>query len=431
MTTTLLAPPNTETRANLKHLYADIAWFGLVAGSVMAFLTIYAARLGATGVQIGLMAAGPAAINLLVSLPAGRWLENRPVIRTTFWSSIIHRLGYLALVPLPWLFTAELQIWSMIGITLLMSIPGALLAISFNAMYADIIPPERRAHVVGRRNMLIAISVTLTTLLCGQILDRAPFPVNYQIVFGIGVLGALASSYHLGKLRRSDETPPTRIWQPTGDMGRPGILRFIDALRSPPGLRFLTRSKGRSLFRLDLMRGPFGLFMAAYFLFYAFQYVPLPLFPLYLVQELDLSDSAISLGTALFYALMVMGSLRLSYMSARLGHRRVVIMGALLFSVYPLLLGLARDATIYWAASIIGGLVWAVLAGGLVNRLMERVPPDDRPAHMALHNLALNLGILVGSLLGPLLAEWLGLRDAILLSSFLRLGAGILLVFWA
>jgi predicted MFS family arabinose efflux permease len=61
---------------------------------------------------------------------------------------------------------------------------------------------------------------------------------------------------------------------------------------------------------------------------------------------------------------------------------------------------------------------------------MERVPADNRPAHMALHNLALNLGILGGSLLGPLLGDWLGLRPALALSGLLRALAGFLLIIW-
>ena len=36
----------------------------------------------------------------------------------------------------------------------------------------------------------------------------------------------------------------------------------------------------------------------------------------------------------------------------------------------------------------------------------DDVGEDDRPGHMALHNLALNLGILIGSLLGPILGAF-------------------------
>jgi predicted MFS family arabinose efflux permease len=66
-----------------------------------------------------------------------------------------------------------------------------------------------------------------------------------------------------------------------------------------------------------------------------------------------------------------------------------------------------------------------VVNAALLNRLLERVPEDDRPAHMALHNIALNLGILGGSLLGPLLGSWAGLRPTLLLAAGLRVISGI------
>ena len=99
----------------------------------MAFLNVYAARLGASGLQIGLLTAGPAVVNLLVSLPAGSWLEGRPLIPITFWTSLASRFLYVLLIFLPWLFGDRLQISVMIWLTLLLSFPAAILAISFNA----------------------------------------------------------------------------------------------------------------------------------------------------------------------------------------------------------------------------------------------------------------------------------------------------------
>ena len=104
---------------------------------------------------------------------------------------------------------------------------------------------------------------------------------------------------------------------------------------------------------------------------------------------------------------------------------------ALIFGSYPLILGVARGVELFLVASLLGGVAWSIAYGGLVNRLMERSPTDDRPAFMAIHNLALNLGILGGSLAGPLLDDWFGLRPAMLLVAGLRLLAGVLLAVWA
>jgi MFS family permease len=155
------------------------------------------------------------------------------------------------------------------------------------------------------------------------------------------------------------------------------------------------------------------------------------MFPLFWVQDLRLSDGAISVGNALFYAAMALASLRLGQWSDHLGHRRLLIVGGLLYGAYPLLTGLARDVSLFWIASALGGAIWGVLNAALLNRLLERVPERDRPGHMALYNIALNLGILLGSLAGPGLVGWIGLRPALVASAGLRLLSGFVFVLLA
>ena len=421
---------NSNLRANCHHLYVDALWFGVLSGSAMAFLAIYAARCGASSIQISLLTAGPALVNLFFSLPVGRWLEQKSLAPVTFWSAIAHRLGYVLLLPLPWLFTTYQETWMLVLITILMSLPGVALAIGFNALFADVVPPEMRGVVVGKRNALLAIGVVLTSLLCGQLLDRIVFPLNYQIVFGIGVLGALFSTYHVGRLR-SQLVPPPRIGQPLQDFARPGFLHFADGLRISAGLRYLTRLKESNLLRMDLLRGPFGPFMGAYFLFYLSQYLPVAFFALWYVNGLGLSDWEIGTGSAMFYGSSLLASMLMGKVSQRLGHRHLLVGSTLFFCTYPLLLSLAWDVTLYWVACVITGFNFAWLSGSLLNRLMERTPVDDRPAHMALHNLTLNLGILCGALVGSLVAETFELRIALLIAAGLRLLAGVLMIFWA
>jgi len=419
-----------ESRANFRNLYADVFWFGILAGSTMAFVAIYAARLGASSFQVSLLTAGPAVVNLLFSLPAGRWMEGRRLVRVTLWSALWQRSGYLLFIPLPLLLSSGGQVWALAGITLLMSLPGTLLAIAFNAVFADLVAPEWRAQVVGRRNALLAISMITTSLLCGQVLDRVIFPYNYQIVFALGALGAWLSCYHLSRLRLAGEPPP-RLRSFSRAISPRGGRRFLEAVRRLFNPRLLSRSDGRSLLRPDLLRTSYGTFLLACFVFYMFQYVSIPIYPVFNVNVLQLTDGQISLGSAFFYTTMMLASFGLGFLSMRMGHRRVLIAGSLLFGLYPLLIGLAWDATLFWLASIAGGFAWGITSGGLLNRLMERTPEDDRPAYMALHNLSLNLGILLGSLAGPLLAARLGLRDAMLVSAGLRFFAGLLFVLWA
>ncbi len=413
MTTELLHVPTTTLKWNLRQLYWDVLWFGILAGSTLAFQSVYAVRLGATGLQIGLISAGPAVINLMFTLPSGRWMEGKSLIKVSFLSSIWQRLGYLFLVALPWFFpTPGGQVWGLIWTTLVMSIAGTVLAISFNAMFAEVLPPEWRAHAVGRRNILLAISITLTTILSGQILDRMAFPTNYQVVFLVGGIGALMSSYHIGRIRKPEQVINTA------------------EVELQKAVEVKAKVKRKSLVRLDLLLGPFGIFMLSYLVFYAFQYFPVPLFPIAYVDKLHMTDGMIGVGTAIFYGAMMAASFRLGYVSTRYGHRRVLIVSAALFPIFPLIMALATGPILYYLACLIGGAVNAMLSGAVINRLMERVPAGDRPAHMTLHNLALNLGILAGSLLGPVSAGLFGLQPSLYIAAVLRLLAAGLFWLW-
>lgn len=446
------------TRSNVRRLYADMLWFGVLNGSAMAFLNIYAARLGASALQISWLTAGPAMLNLVVSLPAGRWLEKRPLARATYSAGFFQRIGYAVMVLLPLLHLEPEQMHAMIWIVLAMSLPATVFAIGFNALFAEVIPAEARADVVGRRNALLAISLTVSTMLSGWILDAVVFPHNYQIIFAIGAIGGMLSVYNLSRLRRApetaemdDEAERERREQPVASRlvgigaaaNRPSIpgpvmaneaartalslreemRRLANRLASPAALR-LSRPD------LGLLRGDFGRFMAAYLLFYTFQYLPLPIFPLAYVNVLKLTDGMIGLGSGMFYITMFLVSLRLGRLVRRWGHHRLLWVSAALFSVYPLGIGLAKGPVVFWITSILGGGIYAVIYASLINRLMERTPEKGRAAGMALHNLSLNLGILVGSFSGSALSGWLGLQPSLLYGAGLRFLAGLLMAIW-
>jgi hypothetical protein len=48
-----------------------------------------------------------------------------------------------------------------------------------------------------------------------------------------------------------------------------------------------------------------------------------------------------------------------------------LVTAGLIFGSYPLLIGLAWDATLYWVACLVGGVIWAVISVSLLNRVME------------------------------------------------------------
>ncbi len=398
------APVPEAYQKIFNHLYWDIAWFGVLSGSSIAFLAVYAARLGASTLQVGLLGAMPAVINLALAIPAGRWLERRSVHQGVFWTAVLYRIGYLLWIPLPWILNPSGEVWALIVLSLLMGIPGTALAVGFNALFAEAVPPEWRAHVAGIRNVMLSVVYVITSLVSGFILEHVPFPTGYQIVFTLGFIGAAMSTYHLYFVRPvAPAAPPSRPAEP--------------ATSPAPELR-------RAL-RTDVWRGPFGRTLLVLLGFHLAQYAAVPIFPIYFVRQLHLSDDAIGVGTALFYLTVLLGSTQLARISHRWGHKKVTGVGVALMSVYPIMLTFARDASLYWVTSFLGGFIWAMVGGALANYLLEKVPSDDRPAHLAWYNIVLNAAILAGSLGGPAIAEQIGLVNMLLLAGVLRLLAGL------
>lgn len=421
-------------RTYFSHLYWDVAWFGIVAGSSQAFLGVYVARLGATPLQMGLLNAGPALVGLLFTMPAGFWLrrQSQPVGRAVFWSAAVSRIQFLLWALLPGLLPAQEQVWSYLALVLFFTIPATVLAIGFNAMYAAAVPIEYRHQVAGTRNAVLSLVYVVVSLVSGWLLNTLPMTLGYQVIFGLGFVGAAMSTYHLWHLRRvttESILEPEKIRGAIGDYARPGDVRSVGlTLRTNIGLRVFSR--GANLLRPEVLRGSYGKIVAALFIFHFAQYLPIPVFPLFWVDVAHFSDWEIGLGTAVFHSAVLLGSLQFVRFARRWDNRRLTSVSALLLGGYPLLAAFSVDVPWLVATSMLGGLAWSITAGSLGNYLLEQTPEGDRPAALAWYNLALNAAILTGSLGGSLLADWMGLVPTLLLAAALRALSGLALWRW-
>ena len=410
-------PPSIpgEYRPNFIHLYLDIGWFGILSGSAINFLSIYATRLGATGLQIGLLSSMAAAVSLVLAIPSGRWLESQNINKAVFRASIWYRLGYLLWIPLPWLFGEQAQVWALIVIALLMAVPLTPLSVGFNALFAASVPAQWRAHVAGVRNVAFAIAFMLSSLGSGYLLEHLPFPTGYQIVFGIGFLGAAMSSLHLYYIKPLQTTAPSPPAKP--------VSASIKRALSP-------RQQLQTAIRFDIWKTPYRNTLLVFLGFHLAQYLALPLFPLYQVRQLHLTDDQIGIGTALFYLTVLLSSTRLNELVRNFGQKTVTGISVAGLAMYPLLLALSRNPMDFYWTSILGGLNYGILIGSYANYLLEEIPIEDRPAHLAWYNVILNTSILVASLTGPLISNAIGLGAALIVVAFSRFVSGLAILKW-
>jgi MFS family permease len=297
-----------------------------------------------------------------------------------------------------------------------MGIPLTAISVGFSALFAEAVPAEWRAYVMGIRNVVLSVTYILSSLGSGYLLKRLPFPLGYQIIFGIGFFGAAMSSLHLYFIRPLPQSvfrTDTYIPQPVSQAEQPN-----------------RRQSWYAALRADIWQTPFRGPLLVLLTFHLAQYLAIPLFPLYFVHQLNLNDQQIGIGTALFYLSVLIGSTQLDRLTRKFGHHKMTGLGALGMSLYPTLLAFSSHAPGYYLVSAVGGFTWAMLGGAYPNYLLEKIPASDRPAHLAWYNLVLNAAVLVGSLAGPALARNIGMGTALILFGVLRLLSGIAILKW-
>jgi len=403
-----------EYRSNFLHLYMDIAWFGVLSGSAINFLNIYATRIGATAFQIGLIGAMSAVVSLLLAIPTGRWLQSQNTSKAIFWTSVFYRIGFFAFVFLPMLPNESGQIWAIIVLTFMMAIPLTPMSVGFNALFAEAVPVEYRAQVAALRNVMLSVTFMASSLVSGFILEHVVFSTGYQIVFAIGAIGAAMSSYHLYFIRPLKDDSASL---PNPPEPRAAVLR-------PYGRNLATA------LRLDIWRTKFSKVLIVLFAFHLAQYIAIPIFPLYNVRVLNLGDNNLGIGTALFYLTVLLGSTQLRKIAHGIGNKKLTGWSVSAMAIYPLLLAFSTTVWHYYGLSLVGGLTFAMVSGSYANYMLEHIPANDRPSHLAWYSVILNAAILIGSLGGPLISDTVGLTTALLLFAGMRFLSGLAILRW-
>jgi MFS family permease len=138
----------------------------------------------------------------------------------------------------------------------------------------------------------------------------------------------------------------------------------------------------------------------------------------------------IGIGTASFYVTVFLGSTVIARLTGRWGNQRITAVGAILLALYPLLMAISWTPWMLVVTSLVGGAAWSLVGVASINYLLERLPANDRPAHLAWYNLVLNIAILIGSLAGPTIAGMIGYFPALIIFGIGRFIVGLGILRW-
>lgn len=382
-----------STERNLRYLVVEIFWAAIFTGSV-SFNAAYLIRLGGSNLLISLLTSGAALVNALVALPFATFLERRPRRKPWMLGSLAAmRLGHLGLILVPWL--PGMRAETAVLLLILLNIPSALFIAGFLPMLADIIPLRRRARIFAARNMTLGATTMVATFVLGAWLSRAPFPLNYQVLYGLGVAASMISTFYMARIAMPDSKVP-----PRGPSARPTPATIRDLVTQQ-------RSFANIVVNTLLFNIPF--------------WMAVPLQPIYFVRDLGASDGWLGLWLGLISGGTILGNMLWQRVVDRRGAGWTLMRAAALSAAYYFLIGLFPNLNLILLFGLLAGIVNPGVELSHFNLLLEVCPEDRRTTYIGVFVMIMNIGFFLAPLAVAPLMDALGAHTVVLLLGGMRL----------
>ncbi len=403
-----LVRPRDLTERNIRNVLIDGMGVGIVTG-VGTFLPVFLARLGASGLLVGLITSLPALTGALLAVPIGRFLERQRNIVPWYSGMRVWVLWSYALFGLlPFVLPLGAVPWTVIAIWALVTVPATFVNVAFTLVMGGVAGPRRRFYVMSLRWSSLGAVTAITVTLVGMALDMIAFPLNYQVVFIGSFLGGLLSYSFSRSIQLPDNSPAgERAPQPSWRLGA-WLGSLAEAMRAAPAA--------------------FRHYALSAFVFRSGVAMALPLFPLYWVREVGASDAWIGIISTAGSGVLLVAYFIWSVITRRVGNGVVLLLTSFGIALYPLSAAATSSVAVL---AVLAGMAGFFAAGSdLVNfdLVLSSAPQDHQATYVGLFQMLQNLALFMMPLVGTGLASLTSLRAALVVAGGLRLlGAGLYL----
>jgi MFS family permease len=145
-------------------------------------------------------------------------------------------------------------------------------------------------------------------------------------------------------------------------------------------------------------------------------------------QTLGFSVTTIMLLWAMLHVSKVVSSLVGGDLSDRLGRRRLIVSGWILYAAVYIGFAFVTNAVSVWALFLVYGLYFGLAEGAEKALVADLVKPEQRGTAYGLYNLAFSITVLPASLLMGALWTWWGPATAFLVGGSLGGAAAVLML---
>lgn len=380
---------------------------------MLAFNAPFILKLGASNALVGAMASLPALMVILFTLPFARFMDRVKDRKPWVTGSLaVSRMLYLFIALVPWLVPAEWQATVIVGMIVIQAIPLALFNTAFWVLIADICPPDRRSSLFATRATLLSASVGISAFLSGIFLDLLPTPLNFQILNLLGFVLAQYSTYIVHRVTH----PPQQPSEDSISAADTGITNE-PRQHSRLGLRAFFRSHRPFVnFNITTLICWFGAWGAG------------PLYTIYLVRNLEFSNSWIGTNATLAQIAVVLSAPLWGRLITRKGNLWVVLRTVVLTGLYPLLIVLFPFPVSILLIGFFNTLNDTGLGIAHTAIFLDVIPPQRRNSFIAMHTTLMNVGAMAAPLLTAPFADVVGVTTVLIICGVIRFVGGAL--FW-
>jgi len=361
----------------------------VMGGAGESYITPFAAEIGASNLQIGLMSSLVNLAGPVFQLLGSRLPERFSRKKIVFISIVLQASAWLLFILIGWL---DLHGGKLAYLPLLLIAAyifyvccGAIGGPSWFSLLGDAVPEVKRAKYFSKRNKITGLFSVAAALAASLWLffakDAGLLIIGFIALFSIALIARLVSAYFFSKHYVAPITLDRGYWF--------SFWNFVSKIPT----------------------GNFNRFAAYVAVMNLVMNIANPFFALYMWKDLALNPiwfAIVATSAGIFSAL----SMTLwGRFAEKYGNRELLRVGSLLLALMPFLWLLSRNPIyLVLIAQLISGIGSAAFNLSASNFIYDSVSRPRRAICVAYFNLLNGIGIFFGSLIGGLLAQYLHLK---------------------
>lgn len=407
-----MLPMGQQLRKHLKFniavSMADAALFGIGwgFGSFGTVIPLFFAQMTTSAFLIGLIPAIHAVGWQIPQLFTAGWVSRMRKFKPAVLLMTIHeRVPYLGLILAAWMlpvFGVKIALPLAFFMLIWQGLGSGFTANPWQSMIAKIIPSESRGTFFGAQAAIANILISLAAVGAGYLLNILNSPLDFMLCFLITFVTMGFSYFFLSLTREPEDTekelPPEnhQFWQ-----------------------------SARAILRKDTDFGWFLVFRVSY----QFATMGFAFYIVYGLRAFNMDALTAGYLTAALTLSQAVANVGMGWLADRLGHRSMLIAGALA----AVLSSLAA-----WVAPSIGWLYLVFVLSSLANvsywtigmaMTVQFGSESERPVYIGLANTLIAPATIIAPILGGWIADMAGYQTTFMLSAIGGLLTALVLIF--